>query len=86
MWTASRKLRVGALGALALALFLQWFSMSSNASSQATLRRLYKGGASPTALVLTAHPDDEVMFFGPTILNLVASGWNLRAICISDGE
>jgi N-acetylglucosaminylphosphatidylinositol deacetylase len=39
-----------------------------------------------TALILTAHPDDEAMFFSPTIINLVAAGWMIRAICLSSGN
>jgi hypothetical protein len=38
-----------------------------------------------TALVLTAHPDDEVMFFTPTVLALVDAGWNVSALCLSTG-
>lgn len=33
----------------------------------------------PRVLVLTAHPDDESMFFGPAILNLYANH-NLRML------
>lgn len=40
----------------------------------------------PVAVVLTAHPDDEAMFFAPTILNLVAAGWGVLPICVSTGE
>jgi hypothetical protein len=38
-----------------------------------------------TALILTAHPDDEVMFFTPTVLALVDAGWNVSALCLSSG-
>lgn len=37
------------------------------------------------ALILTAHPDDEVMFFTPTILALLAAGWEVGALCLSNG-
>ncbi|KAK4683873.1 N-acetylglucosaminylphosphatidylinositol deacetylase, partial [Tremellales sp. Uapishka_1] len=40
----------------------------------------------PSALILTAHPDDEAMFFSPTILHLVETGWEIRAICLSTGN
>jgi hypothetical protein len=43
-------------------------------------------GESKTALILTAHPDDEVMFFTPTILALVAAGWEVGALCLSNGQ
>ncbi|CAD6580260.1 MAG: N-acetylglucosaminyl-phosphatidylinositol de-N-acetylase [Tremellales sp. Tagirdzhanova-0007] len=39
-----------------------------------------------TALVLSAHPDDESMFFSPTIISLVSSGWSVRALCLSSGN
>jgi len=38
-----------------------------------------------TALILTAHPDDEVMFFTPTILALLDAGWEVDALCLSNG-
>ncbi|WWC88176.1 uncharacterized protein L201_003081 [Kwoniella dendrophila CBS 6074] len=40
----------------------------------------------PKALILTAHPDDEVMFFSPTILSLVQDGWDVRGLCLSTGN
>lgn len=43
-------------------------------------------GESKTALILTAHPDDEVMFFTPTILALLAAGWKVGALCLSNGQ
>ncbi|WWD05422.1 hypothetical protein V865_003499 [Kwoniella europaea PYCC6329] len=41
---------------------------------------------SPKALILTAHPDDEVMFFSPTILSLVSEGWTVSGLCLSTGN
>lgn len=38
------------------------------------------------ALILTAHPDDECMFFGPTILSLVSQGVDVHALCLSTGD
>jgi hypothetical protein len=93
----SRALQLLGVGAALLAVFLQWFSVTHNASAQSALRLAYTQGSAegsgdalppppnPTALVLTAHPDDEVMFFAPTILNLVADGWDICAICLSEG-
>lgn len=37
-------------------------------------------------LILTAHPDDEVMFFAPTILALVGMGVQVHALCLSIGN
>jgi hypothetical protein len=43
-------------------------------------------GESKTALILTAHPDDEVMFFTPTILALATAGWEVGGLCLSNGQ
>lgn len=43
-------------------------------------------GEKKTALILTAHPDDEVMFFTPTILALLDAGWEVGALCLSSGQ
>lgn len=37
-------------------------------------------------LLAIAHPDDEVMFFGPTILNLLRDGHSVYILCFSYGE
>lgn len=37
-----------------------------------------------TVLVITAHPDDECMFFSPTILNLQQS-CTVHVLCLSAG-
>lgn len=37
------------------------------------------------ALFVTAHPDDEVMFFGPTIQRLLLQGAAVHVLCLSTG-
>jgi len=37
-------------------------------------------------LILTAHPDDECMFFAPTVLSLASSGCKISALCLSTGN
>ncbi|KAH8971276.1 hypothetical protein BDL97_02G132300 [Sphagnum fallax] len=38
-------------------------------------------------LLLVAHPDDESMFFGPTLLSLSKlGGYSIRVICLSTGN
>ncbi|KAI8885177.1 LmbE-like protein [Backusella circina FSU 941] len=37
-------------------------------------------------LILTAHPDDECMFFGPTITSLLHSKSRLHLLCLSTGN
>jgi N-acetylglucosaminylphosphatidylinositol deacetylase len=39
----------------------------------------------PSALLVTAHPDDEAMFFAPTILALRRGGYRVRILCLSAG-
>ncbi|KRX01251.1 putative deacetylase LmbE-like domain [Pseudocohnilembus persalinus] len=37
-------------------------------------------------LFVTAHPDDEVMFFQPTIIDLQNQGYKLYLLCLSNGN
>lgn len=37
-------------------------------------------------LLVIAHPDDETMFFGPTILNLVHNEKYLEILCLTNGN
>lgn len=34
---------------------------------------------------MTAHPDDECMFFAPTVMSLAAAGAELWLLCLSLG-
>lgn len=36
-------------------------------------------------LLVTAHPDDEAMFFAPTILRLIEEGLRVALLCLSTG-
>ncbi|KAJ8342887.1 hypothetical protein SKAU_G00328150 [Synaphobranchus kaupii] len=38
------------------------------------------------ALLVTAHPDDECMFFAPTILQLLQSNASVHLLCLSSGN
>eukprot|EP01025_Chloroclados_australasicus_P012315 TRINITY_DN15666_c0_g2_i1.p3 TRINITY_DN15666_c0_g2~~TRINITY_DN15666_c0_g2_i1.p3 ORF type:complete len:125 (+),score=6.24 TRINITY_DN15666_c0_g2_i1:49-375(+) len=42
-------------------------------------------GASSTGLII-AHPDDETMFFFPTISNYVRKGVEINILCLSTGN
>jgi hypothetical protein len=42
-------------------------------------------GAAGVAVLVTAHPDDEALFFAPTVQRLVAAGWTVRLLCLSTG-
>lgn len=39
-----------------------------------------------TVLILTAHPDDECMFFGPVITALLSKGVTVQVLCLSSGD
>jgi hypothetical protein len=39
-----------------------------------------------TVLLVTAHPDDESMFFVPCILGLQAEGKQIHVLCLSSGD
>lgn len=43
------------------------------------------GGAEIRALVVTAHPDDECMFFAPGIIRLGELKASLYLLCLSEG-
>lgn len=51
-----------------------------------TLNSVVAAGQSKSALLLTAHPDDEAMFFSPALLALVRDGWTVHGLCLSEGE
>lgn len=42
-------------------------------------------GGDIRALVVTAHPDDECMFFAPTIIRLVELKASVQVLCLSEG-
>ncbi|PWZ02714.1 LmbE-like protein [Testicularia cyperi] len=39
-----------------------------------------------SVLVVTAHPDDEAMFFGPSVQGLSGAGVDIYALCLSTGN
>ena len=43
-------------------------------------------GAAHRVLLLTAHPDDECMFFAPTLVSLVQNSVALFSLCLSAGK
>ncbi|XP_029303790.1 N-acetylglucosaminyl-phosphatidylinositol de-N-acetylase [Cottoperca gobio] len=43
-------------------------------------------GADIRALIVTAHPDDECMFFAPTIIQLVELNASVHLLCLSEGN
>uniref|UniRef100_A0A673B8M6 N-acetylglucosaminylphosphatidylinositol deacetylase n=1 Tax=Sphaeramia orbicularis TaxID=375764 RepID=A0A673B8M6_9TELE len=43
-------------------------------------------GAEVRVLVVTAHPDDECMFFGPSIIRLTEEKAEVHLLCLSEGN
>lgn len=48
-----------------------------------SLKHLLNSGS---VVIVTAHPDDECMFFGPTISSLVSNGVEVYILCLSRGD
>ena len=48
--------------------------------------REYGLSSRKSVLLLTAHPDDEVMFFTPTILTFRDEGHKVFVVCFSKGK
>ncbi|KAI2951701.1 hypothetical protein CBS147321_1113 [Aspergillus niger] len=73
------------LGSAILAVFLFW-TLSSTTSSPfgGAFPRLYN----KRICLLIAHPDDEAMFFAPTVLALTRPeyGNHLKILCLSSGD
>ena len=72
---------------LALLNVIYFACMSLNAAAPPALERLLPLPDAPhSALIVTAHPDDEAMFFAPTVQALAKAGWDVSALCLSTGE
>ncbi|WFD29530.1 N-acetylglucosaminylphosphatidylinositol deacetylase [Malassezia sp. CBS 17886] len=84
---AARHLAATALAVAAIAVLLR-----ALAALQASVAGVYceAGGACAPparhALIVTAHPDDECMFFGPTIAALLQHNISVSALCLSMGN
>ncbi|PWY94310.1 N-acetylglucosaminyl-phosphatidylinositol deacetylase [Aspergillus sclerotioniger CBS 115572] len=73
------------LGSAVLAVFLFWTLSSTTSSPFAgAFPRLYN----KRICLLIAHPDDEAMFFAPTVLALTKPeyGNHLKILCLSSGD
>jgi hypothetical protein len=68
-----------------LALLLCIVSAISKVSLPPSDLTQWLGVSSLNVLILTAHPDDECMFFAPVILALAAQGIPVRALSLSTG-
>ncbi|PIA46813.1 hypothetical protein AQUCO_01500392v1 [Aquilegia coerulea] len=58
-------------------------------SSPSNVQFLSNGGENfrkRKIMLVVAHPDDEAMFFSPTILHLVSKGHTVHILCLSTGD
>lgn len=70
---------------LLLPFFLSFLFLPQNQSFPPHTRN-EPGSPKVKALVVTAHPDDECMFFGPTILGLRQQNAEVYGLVLSNGE
>ncbi|KAK0547505.1 N-acetylglucosaminyl-phosphatidylinositol de-N-acetylase [Tilletia horrida] len=79
---SSRLWSVSSCVVLLIAILLAWtWSARDSNEASAVLAPGFRN-----VLVLTAHPDDETMFFGPVILHLIAAGIQVHGLCLSTGN
>ncbi|ELT94579.1 hypothetical protein CAPTEDRAFT_144788 [Capitella teleta] len=73
---------------LGVILFSFFFLVSHLLKRKRRLKTLFKSVClSRRALFIIAHPDDECMFFAPSILSLTSSGQNqVFLLCLSTGD
>ena len=62
------------------------FGLRMMASPPVVTRRDGAPARSHVVLVITAHPDDECMFFAPSILSLRRQGHRVHVLCCSAGD
>jgi N-acetylglucosaminylphosphatidylinositol deacetylase len=55
-------------------------------SKMNTIDQVHRSFEHDNVLLVLAHPDDESMFFAPTLLNLLAHKINVFVLCLSDGN
>jgi hypothetical protein len=74
------------LSIVILALAATWMQPNPVMRKPARFLNNQQVNSAPRALFLTAHPDDECMFFAPSIKALSAQGWEVSGLCMSYGE
>lgn len=66
---------------VALSIFLSVSLKASDSKSE-----FLQSTNSTNVLLLTAHPDDEVMFFSPVVHTMVANNVSFHVLCLSTGN
>ncbi len=63
-------------------IFIMKFSICVNKKINLFFNEIQK----KSVLIIIAHPDDEIMFFSPTIKNLLNKKINIKLLCLSNGN
>ncbi|XP_053187002.1 N-acetylglucosaminyl-phosphatidylinositol de-N-acetylase [Scomber japonicus] len=82
------------LAALILLSYLLWIKSIFHRHRRTLFKSLKRvtnmtsetNGADVTALLVTAHPDDECMFFAPTVIRLLELKARVHVLCLSEGN
>ncbi|XP_050019628.1 N-acetylglucosaminyl-phosphatidylinositol de-N-acetylase isoform X4 [Alexandromys fortis] len=78
---------VGLLCAVAVAVLTWGFlRVRNSAERMRSPEQAGLPGAGSRALLVIAHPDDEAMFFAPTVLGLARLGQRVFLLCFSAGN
>ena len=91
LFTGTVKIMTIYLGVFIVLSFLIWIKCIYRRHRRALLKSLKHLSSRETvgsdirALVVTAHPDDECMFFAPTIIRLVELNASVHLLCLSEG-
>ncbi|KAL5704007.1 N-acetylglucosaminylphosphatidylinositol deacetylase [Ranunculus cassubicifolius] len=59
---------------------------SRSQSNVALLSNSEEDGRKRKVMLVVAHPDDEAMFFAPTIVHLISEGHSIHILCLSTGN
>lgn len=69
--------------AVPAAVFFLWALLCASAALWSSQDVPFK--SANRVLLVTAHPDDETIFFSPTISGILASGKRMYLMCLSTG-
>uniref|UniRef100_A0A673BDK5 N-acetylglucosaminylphosphatidylinositol deacetylase n=1 Tax=Sphaeramia orbicularis TaxID=375764 RepID=A0A673BDK5_9TELE len=69
---------------LLFCVWMKWAFRAHRRRMDWCLRRFGSAGAEVRVLVVTAHPDDECMFFGPSIIRLTEEKAEVHLLCLSE--
>lgn len=62
------------------------FTSKMNADQRRRRKKRFERKFGKSLLLVIAHPDDETMFFSPTIRELVSAGIRIYVLCLSTGN